>query len=389
MKAMALRAHQKDLELNWRVHSDVPDVVLGDPGRLRQILVNLVGNAVKFTEQGEVTVQVHRESEVEGRAQLHFSVRDTGIGIPPEKQAAIFEPFTQADGSTARRHGGTGLGLTISRRLVDMMEGRIWVESTPGFGSTFHFTTCLGVGKQREQIIPAQSSNLVGVPVLVVDDNNTNRRILEEMLRGWRMKPTLTENACMALSCLEEAQHHGKFFSLILTDVSMPEMDGFALVEQIRQNSRMAATSIITPTSAGQRGDAARRRQLEVAVIRRACRPVGTVRRHRAGLGSAPSEEPHKAPWSLAIHREGRKGPRVLLAEDNAVNQTLAVRLLEKRGCSVEVAGNGREAVAAFEKQNFDLVLMDVQMPEMDGFEATAASVKEKGRRELTLLSSP
>jgi two-component system, sensor histidine kinase and response regulator len=380
MKAMALRAHQKGLELNWRVHSDVPDVVLGDPGRLRQVLVNLVGNAVKFTEQGEVTVQVDRESESEGRAQLHFSVRDTGIGIPPEKQAAVFEPFTQADGSTARRHGGTGLGLTISRRLVDMMGGRIWVESTPGFGSTFHFTTCLGVGKQREQIIPAQSSSLVGVSVLVVDDNTTNRRILEEMLRGWRMKPTLTENARMALSCLEEAQKHGTFFPLILTDVNMPEMDGFALVEQIRQNPRMAATSIIMLTSAGQRGDAARCRQLEVAAY--LTKPVGQSELFDAivrVLGSRPSETQQGALVTRHSIREGRKGPRVLLAEDNAVNQTLAVRLLEKRGCSVEVAGNGREAVAAFEKQNFDLVLMDVQMPEMDGFEATAA-IRERER---------
>jgi two-component system, sensor histidine kinase and response regulator len=380
MKALALRAHQKGLELNWRVHSDVPDVVLGDPGRLRQILVNLVGNAVKFTEQGEVTVQVDRDSEAEGRAQLHFSVRDTGIGVPPEKQAAIFEPFTQADGSTARRHGGTGLGLTISRRLVDMMGGHIWVESTPALGSTFHFTTCLGVGKQREQIIPAHSASLVGVPVLVVDDNNTNRRILEEMLRGWRMKPTLAENARMALSCLEEAQEHGRFFSLVLTDVNMPEMDGFALVEQIRENPRMAAASIIMLTSAGQRGDAARCRQLEVAAY--LTKPVGQSELFDAilrVLGSRASETQQSALVTRHSLREGRTGPRVLLAEDNAVNQTLAVRLLEKRGCSVEVAGNGREAVAAFEKQSFDLVLMDVQMPEMDGFEATAA-IRERER---------
>ena len=380
MKAMALRAHQKCLELNWRVHSDVPDFVLGDPGRLRQILVNLVGNAVKFTEQGEVTVQVDRESEAEGRAQLHFSVRDTGIGIPPEKQAAVFEPFTQADGSTARRHGGTGLGLTISRRLVDMMGGRIWVESTRGFGSTFHFTICLGVGKQREQLIPAQISSLVGVPVLVVDDNTTNRRILEEMLRGWRMKPTLAENARMALSCLVEGQEHGNFFSLVLTDVNMPEMDGFALVEQIRQNTRMAAASIIMLTSAGQRGDAARCRQLGVAAY--LTKPVGQSELFDAivrVLGSRASETQQGALVTRHSLREGRNGPRVLLAEDNAVNQTLAVRLLEKRGCSVEVAGNGRDAVAAFERQSFDLVLMDVQMPEMDGFEATAV-IRERER---------
>ena len=374
MKALALRAHQKGLELNWRVRSDVPDIVLGDPSRLRQILVNLVGNAIKFTEQGEVTVQVDRKPAAEGMVQLHFSVRDTGIGVAREKQASIFQPFTQADGSTARRHGGTGLGLTISRRLVDMMGGKIWVESTPGFGSTFHFTTFLGVGKQREQIIPAQSSSLAGVSVLVVDDNTTNRRILEEMLRGWRMKPTLAENARMALSSLEEAQEDGKFFSLVLTDVNMPEMDGFALVERIRQNPRMSAASIIMLTSAGQRGDAARCRQLEVAAY--LTKPVGQSELLDAILRVLGARASETQPCALVTRhslREGRKGPRVLLAEDNAINQTLAVRLLEKRGCSVEIAGNGREAVAAFEKQSFDLVLMDVQMPEMDGFEATAA----------------
>jgi CheY-like chemotaxis protein len=236
------------------------------------------------------------------------------------------------------------------------------------------------VGRQREQIIPAQSSSLVGVSVLVVDDNTTNRRILEEMLRGWRMKPTLAENAGMALSCLEKAEEDGRSFSLILTDVNMPEMDGFALVERIRQNPRMATASIIMLTSAGQRGDAARCRQLEVAAY--LTKPVGQSELFDAilrVLGSRVAETQQGALVTRHSLREGRKGPRVLLAEDNAVNRTLAVRLLEKRGCSVELAGNGLEAVAAFERQSFDLVLMDVQMPEMDGFEATAA-IRERER---------
>jgi PAS domain S-box-containing protein len=370
MKALALRAHEKGLELNCHVQPDVPDAVVGDPGRLRQVLVNLVGNAVKFTERGEVTVQVERQSE-EGR--LHFSVQDTGIGIPPEKQAAIFESFTQADGSTARRYGGTGLGLTISRRLVEMMGGCMWVESTPGRGSTFHFTTCLGLGEYLEEVAPAQESSLADVPVLVVDDNATNRSILEEILRGWRMKPTLAEDAPTALSRLEQALNEGKPFPLVLTDVNMPGMDGFTLVERIRENSRLAAATIMMLTSAGQRGDAARCRQLGVAAY--LTKPVGQSELFDALVRVLSSME-RETPAALVTRhslREERKGPRVLLVEDNVVNQTLAVRLLEKRGCTVEVAANGREAVAAFEKRSFDLVFMDVHMPEMDGLEATAA----------------
>jgi CheY-like chemotaxis protein len=379
MKALALRAHQKGLELNCHVHTDVPDAVVGDPGRLRQILVNLVGNAVKFTEWGEVTVQVEKQAEENATLWLRFRVQDTGIGIPPEKQTAVFESFTQADGSTARRYGGTGLGLSISRGLVEMMGGTISVESTPGRGSAFHFTARLGAGKLLEEVASVQESNLVGVRVLVVDDNATNRRILEEILRGWHMNPTLAEDVSEALSCLERALDEGKPFPLVLTDVNMPGMDGFELVERIRQNPRLAAATLMMLTSAGHRGDAARCRELGVAAY--LTKPVGQSELFDAlmrVLGSGA----RRVSTALVTHhllREERKGPRVLLVEDNVINQTLAVRLLERRGCSVEVAGNGRDAVAAFERRNFDLVLMDVHMPEMDGLQATAV-IREKER---------
>jgi two-component system, sensor histidine kinase and response regulator len=379
VKALALRAQQKGLELNCHTCSEVPEVLVGDPSRLRQVAINLLGNAVKFTERGEVTLQVALHSEEADTAWLHFSIRDTGIGISSDKQATIFESFTQADGSTARRYGGTGLGLSISRRLVEMMGGRIWVESTPGEGSTFHFTAPFKVVRTLQQVASAREARLLDVPVLVVDDNATNRKILEQMLRVWRMKPVLAESAWVALSRLEQALNEGSPFPLVLTDASMPEMDGFALVERIRQNRRFAGATIMMLTSAGQRGDAARCRQLGVAAY--LTKPVGQSELFDAlvqvlgrGALEAQSSEPLVTRHSL---REGRKRLRILLAEDNVVNQKLAVRLLEKRESTVLVASNGREAVAALEKESFDLVLMDLQMPGMDGFEATSA-IREK-----------
>ncbi len=373
VKALALRAHQKGLELNCYVHPPVPEVLVGDPGRLRQVLVNLVGNAVKFTGQGEVTVQVEKQAEEDGAVWLHFSVQDTGIGIAPEKQEAIFEPFTQADGSTARRYGGSGLGLTISHHLVEMLGGRMWVESALGQGSTFHFTARLGLGRPFPPISPAKQASLVNVPVLVVDDNATNRRILEDMLRNWRLRPTVVADGPAALDCLKKAEEAGRPFALMLTDVNMPDVDGFTLVEQVKQDPRLAGLTVLMLTSAGQRGDAARCRDLGVAAY--LTKPVGQSELFDAivrVLGSGSQLRPAALVTRHSL-RETRKGLRVLLAEDNVVNQMLAVRLLEKRGCTVVVTADGREAVSAFEKEPFDLVLMDVQMPRMDGFKVTAA----------------
>jgi PAS domain S-box-containing protein len=374
LKTLALRAHEKSLELNYQVRPEVPETLVGDPRVLRQIIVNLVGNAIKFTEHGEVNVRVERESEEEGRACLHFRVQDTGIGIPVESQTGIFDAFAQADSSTTRRYGGTGLGLTISRRLVEMMGGRIWLESTPGKGSAFHFTAWLGRGDQTKRATPGPA-NLEGLPVLVVDDNFTNRRILEEMLTAWRLKPALAESARKAMRCLEEALDEGVPFPLVLVDANMPEMDGFALVEQIRRNPGLAGAIIMMLTSASQSGDAARCRELGVA--RYLIKPIGQSELLDAILLAVGSKLQAVAPASQPSIdqplREGLTGLRILLAEDNLVNQMLVVRLLEKRGQNVQIASNGREVLEKLKTADFDLVLMDVQMPVMGGFEATAA----------------
>jgi two-component system sensor histidine kinase/response regulator len=384
LKSLAFRAHEKGLELNYEVTSEVPEMFLGDPGRLRQIALNLIGNAIKFTEWGEVTLQVQRDSQEAGVAELHFLVKDTGIGIPAAKQALIFEAFTQGDGSTARRYGGTGLGLAISRRLAGMMGGRLWVESVPGQGSTFHFTVRFGIVTRPESESSAHPLDLDDVSVLVVDDNATNRRILHDMLSGWRMKPTLARDAPEALRQIEQAIAAGRPYPLIIVDGHMPDIDGFTLIEQIRQNQSVAGATIMMFTSGGQRGDAARCREMGVAAY--LTKPIGQAALLNAILQVLGATRRSERPSLVTRHslREGRKGLRILLAEDNLVNQKLAFRLLEKRGYAVDIAGNGREALAKLASESFDLVLMDVQMPEMDGFEATAAirqSEKASGRR--------
>jgi len=373
LKLLALRAHEKGLELNCRVEPEVPEVLIGDPSRFRQIIVNLVGNAIKFTERGEVTVQVEQQPEKAGGVVLHVSVTDTGIGIPPNKLDAIFSAFTQADGSTTRRYGGTGLGLSISRQLVAKFGGRLWVESVVGQGSIFHFITRFAIGSPRPA--PLTTVNLKDMPVLVVDDNSTNRRILEELLHGWGMKPLLTENGRSALTHLHLAAQAGRPFPLVLVDAKMPRIDGFTLVEQIKQDPQLATATIMMLTSAGQRGDAARCRQLGVAAYM--TKPIGRGELLDAILHAlgTKARKPDLSSPLITRHtlQESKKGLRILLAEDNLVNRTLVVRLLEKNGNAVEVATDGREALDKFEAGNFDLVLMDVQMPEMDGFEATAA----------------
>ncbi len=386
IKTLALRAHQKGLELTCDIGPEVPEVVVADPSRLRQIIVNLIGNAIKFTQRGEVGLKVALDSRTQDQVRLHFVVQDTGIGIAPQKQKLIFEAFSQAEGSTARKVGGTGLGLTISKRLVEMMGGSIWVESVEGKGSAFHFTASLGVGKVVEPPQAMATVALAGLGVLVVDDNTTNRRILQEMLSIWGMRPTLAESGTTALECVKQTEHP---FALILTDFHMPDMDGFTLVEQLRQGPDPAVEAkVIMLSSAGQRGDAARCRELGVAAY--LTKPVGQAELFdcivrvlgTSGAGSAALITHHTL-------REGKRKLHVLLAEDNAVNQRLAVRLLEKHGHRVTLTTNGREALAALDQENFDVVLMDVQMPEMDGFEATAAiRVREQSSgRHLPILA--
>ncbi len=384
LKTLAVRADEKGLELLCEVAPEVPDVVRGDSGRLRQVIINLAGNAIKFTEKGEVALKVEVEAIHEHDCTLRFTVVDTGVGIPGEKLQLIFEPFSQADTSTTRKYGGTGLGLTISTRLVEMMRGKIWVESELGRGSQFHFTARLGIADTKviEVGAIAPPEILRAVRVLVVDDNRTNRRILEGMLGRWEMKSSSVQDGEEALAKLSEAQEAGEPFALILMDMHMPKMDGFELIEEIRQGPHPSTAMIMMLTSAGHRGDAARCQELGVAAY--LLKPIRQSELREAiarvlGAREQKGAIPLITRYSLHDAREPAASLRILLAEDNAVNQRLASRLLEKRGHSVVVAGNGREALEALEKHHFDLVFMDVQMPVMDGFEATAAIRKKEG----------
>jgi signal transduction histidine kinase/CheY-like chemotaxis protein len=375
LKTLALRAHQKGLELVYHVHPMVPDALIGDPGRLRQILVNLVGNAIKFTERGEVVVEVDTEAQTADDVSVHVAVTDTGVGIPPEKQRLIFEPFTQADSSTTRQYGGTGLGLAIAGKLVHLMQGRLWVESEVGHGSTFHFLARFGIDSDAlTESVRIQAVDVENLPVLVVDDNTTNRRILVEILTHWRMQPTAVASGAAALAALKQARADGTPFPLVLLDAHMPGMDGFTLAEQIKQHADLAEATIMMLTSGGQRGDAARCRELGIGAY--LTKPITQGELWEA-LIKALEKPASKAGLSPVITRhtlrEGRPHLRILLAEDNLVNQKVAVSILEKQGHMVAVVGDGQAALTALEQQAFDLVLMDVQMPVLDGLETTAA----------------
>ncbi len=373
MTTLAMQAHKKGLELAYDVPFDIPDSLVGDPGRLRQIIVNLVGNAIKFTQEGEVALTVEMEFETDTHTVLHFVISDTGIGIPIEKQRKIFEAFEQADGSTTRKYGGTGLGLTITRKLVKMMRGRIWLESEPGKGSRFHFTVSFELQPTSSQLgFPAQAIDLEGLSVLVVDDNLTNRRILEKTLLYWKMKPTVVASAFDALESLQKAQKQGTPFRLMVTDCMMPEMDGFELIDRINQHPEISTPSIILLTSAGERGDASKCMSLGVAGY--LLKPVSqsVLLLTISNVLQTPSGKPEMK--SLVTRHsilETKRRLRILLAEDNRVNQKLATKLLEKMGHSVSVAEDGKKALDAVACGMFDLVMMDVQMPVMDGCEAT------------------
>jgi signal transduction histidine kinase/DNA-binding response OmpR family regulator/HAMP domain-containing protein len=390
LKTLAIRADEKGLELLCEVAPEVPEVVRGDSGRLRQIIINLVGNAIKFTDKGEVALKVQVEATTEHDRILRLTVADSGIGIPKEKLQLIFDPFCQADSSTTRKYGGTGLGLTISSRLAGMMGGKIWAESELGRGSQFHFTARVGIADTKVIDVGAIAPPeiLRAVRVLVVDDNRTNRRILEGMLGRWEMKSSSVENGKEALTKLSEAQEAGKPFALILMDMHMPGMDGFELIERIRRSPHPSTATIMMLTSAGHRGDAVRCKELGVAAY--LLKPIRQSELREAiarvlGAREQKGAIPLITRYSLQDAREPAASLRILLAEDNAVNQRLASRLLEKRGHVVVVAGNGREALEALEKGGFDLIFMDVQMPVMDGFEATAAIREKEGASGIRL----
>jgi two-component system sensor histidine kinase/response regulator len=376
LQALALRSHLKGLELACRIAPDVPDRLVGDSGRLRQVIVNLVGNAIKFTEHGEVIASVSVEESSNETVMMRVAVTDTGIGISTEKLQTIFQPFEQADGSTTRRFGGTGLGLTISTKLVELMGGSIWVESEPGKGSTFWFTVRMGVQA------PGQSSScepdlslLEGVQVLIVDDNATNRLILTELLTNWGVRPTAVEGGRAALASLRSAAARGAPYPVALIDGMMPEMDGFDLAAAIRAEPGIAAVRLLLLTSAGLPDDTARCRALAISVC--LTKPVrqselfdALVKEMTVWTRSAAIREPQAPAGNVRTAASTIRPLRVLLAEDHPVNQKVAVRMLEHLGHSVAVVPDGAKALTALEDGRFDVVLMDLQMPEMDGFEA-------------------
>jgi PAS domain S-box-containing protein len=391
LRTLALRADQKGLELLCDVAADVPEVVNGDSDRLRQIVINLVGNAIKFTAEGEVLVKVETSATEGANSLVHFTVSDTGIGVPPEKQNLIFDPFTQADSTTTRTYGGTGLGLAISKRLVGMMGGRIWVESGPAAGSHFHFTASLppSGGARVESEIFAPREILRGVRVLIVDDNAANRRILLGHLRSWAMRAEAVEGGEPALKELSAARQANDPYVLILTDMHMPKMDGFELTEEIRRRGELKAATIMMLTSGGQRGDAARCDELGVAAY--ILKPIRTSELRGAlarVLGAAGTQEmiPLITRHTLKDQRDPMDTLRILVVEDNPVNQLLLTRLLDKRGHSVTVAGNGKLALESIENHTYDIVFMDVQMPEMDGIEATTL-LREREKKTATHLT--
>jgi two-component system sensor histidine kinase/response regulator len=384
LQALALRAHERGLELLCDIATDVPDALTGDPGRLRQIVVNLAGNAIKFTECGEVMLRVRTEKTTGSHVTLEFSVCDTGIGVPAEKQEIVFEPFEQADGSTTRRFGGTGLGLAISSKLAGMMQGRITVESpwsepqraAGGPGSVFRFTATFGM--HASAIPPGAAASLENACVLVVDDNPTSRAILTRILTHWGCRPVCPAGGVAAVTALEEASRAGRPFRLAIIDSKIPEMDGATLVERIRERRELDGVGILFLNSAGVRSNGAPSCDTARHIAPSACllKPVkqSELRRAIYRLLMPDCEKERHGPEPA--HRSPKNDHRalhILVAEDHAINQRLVMSLLRKTGHSVAIACDGAEAVAAFDREPFDLILMDVQMPVMDGLAATAA----------------
>ena len=375
LRPIAAHAQRKGLELCLEISPNVPELLRGDPGRLRQVLLNLLGNATKFTEHGEVVLTVEKQSEDPENLCLRFSVRDTGIGIPPEKQQIIFEPFAQADGSTTRKFNGTGLGLSICARLVKMMGGKLWLQSAPGIGSTFHFTACFLPAAPRRNAAPPPA--LHSEQILVVDDNPTCRRILGSMLRQWNTQPVLCASGREALFELDKVNRQGRPFGVVLLDAPLPEPDGLALAQRIKNDPELAKATIRLLSNSGQRADLTPCEGPGAVFCLK--KPVlgqellGAIRR---ASGAPFDKTAGRAESVAALQPTARRKLRVLLVEDDAVNRTVVIRVVEKRGHSVVAARNGKEALATVQDSpegQFDLILMDVQMPDMDGFETTAA----------------
>jgi two-component system sensor histidine kinase/response regulator len=378
MELLAVRAEQQGLELVCHVLPEVPDNLLGDPTRLRQIIVNLAGNAVKFTSSGEVVLCVKKIEESSSQVTLRFAMRDTGIGIPLNAQGAIFEEFTQADNTTTRKFGGTGLGLAISQRIVRLMGGKIWVESAPGKGSTFRFTAVLRKHDAPEAVKDQfETQQLRGLHVLVVDDSATNGQVVEEMLQGWHMKTTMALGGHQAGEILRAIGEQGRL-SLVVLDARIPEEDSSALAEQIQKQAKERIPIVLMHSSAGARRNDADDKLVGIqGYVSKPVKRSRLLRAVNAALALQEQGTPSSAPVAVQVASEARS-LHILLAEDNAVNQKLAMRVLEKRGHAVSLAETGKAALEKFEKQDFDLILMDLQMPEMDGLEATVAIRKRE-----------
>jgi CheY-like chemotaxis protein len=393
MKPLTYRADGKGLKLVWSIDPDVPDQIVADPTRLSQIIINLVSNAIKFTNAGKVTLRVlllSTEASENGRATLTFSVADTGIGIPLEKQKSIFEAFTQASAGSSRQFGGTGLGLTISTQLVGLMGGKIWVESSPGAGSCFHFSVSVGLAQIDRKAVPMPIANLGGLSVLIADNNAASRRALVQMLKAEGMATVEAGSSVEALQKWRASTEAGAAFSVLLVCADTPDIDGFAFLDELRKIEPLSktapakATATVMLTSAGQRGDAARCSKLGVAAF--LTKPVSQMElvaaiRMALDPDSATASHPELITrYSLPANSPGL---HILLADDNPVNQKVAARMLEKQNHVVTVVGSGREVLQVLERRTFDLILMDIQMPEMDGLEATAAirENEHEGRR--------
>ncbi len=377
VEMLAMSARGKGLDLFCRIHADVPDILLGDPGRLRQVLVNLAGNAIKFTHRGEVAVEVRRSPcGEEGSCVLRFSIRDTGIGISPEKRAAIFEPFAQADGSTTRHFGGTGLGLSISSRLARMMNGSISVESTVGEGSVFHFEARFGLPPELEPSF--RDASLAGLTALVVDPSATGREIVDEILRQWNILPDLAADAGTALARIEGAKKRGERYGLMILDCDAP-----GAAEELASNPELTDLPMVMTSYSDRRSAVARSRPAAwTGLVKKPVLEEALLEAVReAGRNGHPKDLSHEiAALSLQIETKPR-GFRILVCEDNLINQKVAMRMLISQGHAVTIADDGRKALAALEAEPFDAVLMDVQMPVMDGLEAVAEIRKREQSR--------
>ncbi len=376
VELLAEKADAKGIELACLLHSDIPHELKGDPGRLRQVLINLVGNAIKFTEHGEVVVRVNKVHDSQEGTVLRIEVADTGIGIPQEHQTRLFQSFTQADSSTTRKYGGTGLGLAICKQLVGLMGGQIGFNSEPGKGTTFWFTVCLEpVAQISEPINDGDRGSLKGLRVLIVDDNATNQKILEYYIKAWEMQSLSVPDGPSALTALRQAAADGSPFDLALLDMQMPQMDGLTLAQTIQQDPALARVKLVMLTSLGRRGDAEKAKQVGVAAyLTKPIRQVvlfNSLRMLVGGEGKGTSHGPQLVTQHTVKEVQRRETAHILLAEDNLVNQKVAVRMLERLGFHPDVVKNGREAVNAWQQGKYHLILMDCQMPEMDGFEAT------------------